>query len=99
MAAKEEKLKKCIWYAIFIALVVVTITQLMLLFDGWEERPFETVIENVPKQRIPYPSVTVCPAGTEFSNKKQNSKKVKEKVKSHKLSQNIAYCGMWVKYN
>ena len=96
MAAKGEKLKKCIWYAIFIALVVVTVTQLMLLCDGWEERPFETVIENVPKQRIPYPSVTVCPAGTEFSNKKQKSKKVKEKVKSHKLSQNIAYCGMWV---
>ena len=96
MAAKGEKLKKCIWYAIFIALVVVTVTQLMLLCDGWEERPFETVIENVPKQRIPYSSVTVCPAGTEFSNKKQKSKKVKEKVKSHKLSQNIAYCGMWV---
>jgi len=80
MAAKEEKLKKCIWYAIFIALVVVTVTQLMLLCDGWEERPFETVIENVPKQRIPYPSVTVCPAGTEFLNKKQKSKKDKEKV-------------------
>ena len=63
MASKKEKFKKFIWYAIFIALVVVTITQLMYLFDGWEERPFDTVVDKVMKESIPYPSVTVCPAG------------------------------------
>ena len=70
MSAKVEKLKKCIWYAIFIALVVVTITQLKLLFDGWDERPIETELLDVPKQNITYPSVTVCPAGKGCPNKK-----------------------------
>ena len=70
MSAKVEKLKKYIWYAIFIALVVVTITQLKLLFEGWEERPFDTLVDKVPKQNIPYPSVTVCPAGKGCLNKK-----------------------------
>ena len=68
MSAKVEKLKQCIWYAVFIALAVVTITQLKLLFDGWDERPFETLYVDVPKQSIPYPRVTVCPAGTRCPN-------------------------------
>jgi len=63
MASKKEKFKKYIWYAIFIALVVVTITQLMSLFDNWDKRPFDTIVDHVSKQSIPYPSVTICPAG------------------------------------
>ena len=63
MASKKEKFKKCVWYAVFIALLVITITQLMQSFDNWEQRPFDTIVNNVPKQNIPYPSVTVCPAG------------------------------------
>ena len=63
MALKQEKFKKCVWYAVFIALLVITITQLMQSFDSWEERPFDTLVDKVPKQNIPYPSVTVCPAG------------------------------------
>ena len=63
MASKQEKFKKCVWYAVFIALLVITITQLMQSFDNWEQRPFDTMVDNVPKQNIPYPSVTVCPAG------------------------------------
>jgi len=35
----------------------------MQSFDNWEQRPFDTMVDNVPKQNIPYPSVTVCPAG------------------------------------
>ena len=63
MASKKEKFKKCVWYAVFIALLVITITQLIQSFDSWEERPFDTIVDKVPKQNIPYPSVTVCPAG------------------------------------
>ena len=66
MALKQEKLKRCVWYAVFIALLVITITQLMQSFDSWEERPFDTLVDKVPKQNIPYPSVTVCPAGWTF---------------------------------
>ena len=63
MASKQEKFKRCVWYTVFIALLVITITQLMLLFEGWDERPFDTVVDKVMKESIPYPSVTVCPAG------------------------------------
>jgi len=63
MASKQEKFKRCVWYTVFIALLVITITQLMQSFDNWEQRPFDTMVDNVPKQNIPYPSVTVCPAG------------------------------------
>ena len=63
MASKQEKFKRCVWYAVFIALLVITITQLKQSFDSWEERPFDTIVDHVPKQNIPYPSVTVCPAG------------------------------------
>ena len=63
MTSKQEKFKRCIWYVVFIALLVITITQLMQSFDNWEQNPFDTIVNNVPKQNIPYPSVTVCPAG------------------------------------
>ena len=63
MGFKKERFKRIIWYGVFIALVILTITQLKQSFDSWDERPFDTIVENIPKQSIPYPSVTVCPSG------------------------------------
>ena len=58
-----EIFKKCIWYGMFLALLSIAVSQLKDLYVGWEDRPFDTVVENVPKQDIPYPSVTICPSG------------------------------------
>ena len=37
--------------------------QLVVMTDGWNERPFEEFYSTIPKQQIQFPSVTVCPAG------------------------------------
>ena len=70
MAFNRERFKKCVWYFVFIALVIITIYQLKESFAGWNERPFDKIVENVPKQSIPYPSVTVCPAGSIFQGRR-----------------------------
>ena len=63
MVSCQEILKKCIWYGMFLVLLIAAVSQLMDLYVGWEDRPFEIVVENIPKQDIPYPSVTICPSG------------------------------------
>ena len=37
--------------------------QLVVMTDGWNERPFEEFYSTIPKQQIQFPSVTVCPSG------------------------------------
>ena len=63
MVSRLEIFKKCIWYGLFLVLLSIAVFQLKDLYVGWEDRPFETVVENIPKQDIPYPSVTICPSG------------------------------------
>ena len=37
--------------------------QIWAALNGWTERPFEESVVQVPKYEVPFPSVTICPAG------------------------------------
>ena len=48
---------------VFFCLVLVSISQLWTTFKSWADRPIESFTLKVPKHKIPFPSVTVCPEG------------------------------------
>ena len=40
-----------------------TAYQLLDMNNEWNERPFEEYYTTIPKQKIQFPSVTICPSG------------------------------------
>ena len=40
-----------------------TARQLIEMNNEWNSRPFEEFYTTIPKQKVQFPSVTVCPSG------------------------------------
>ena len=43
---------------------LVKVLQVKESLDGWAERPVEESVVKIPKYEVPFPSVTICPAGS-----------------------------------
>ena len=41
----------------------VSYTQVRDTYNGWVDRPFDDLTTRIPKQNVPFPSVTICPSG------------------------------------
>ena len=44
--------------------------------NGWNARPFEEYYTTIPKQKVQFPSITVCPAGEKLYLNNNNLKYV-----------------------
>ena len=48
---------------LILCLLAISLYQLLDIISSWKERPIETSTMEVPKHKIPFPSVTICPEG------------------------------------
>ena len=58
-----SQVKVGLFRLVFFCLGLISISQLWRTFKSWEDHPIESFTLKVPKDKIPFPSVTVCPEG------------------------------------